>query len=228
MAALVWDKVGERLVETGIDKAVLFIQKADGTYDKGIAWNGWTGFDENPEGGDPNDLWADNIKYCSLTGTEKFKGTIKAYMYPDEFEECDGSKEIAPGVFAGQQNRKVFGLCYRSLIASDTEGMDKGYKIHLVYGCKASPSGKSRSTVNDSPDGIEFSWEVDSTPAPFTTKVGGVLPKPTSTIVIDSTKITSEKLTAIENLIYGTDGKDGVGGTESTLPNPDKVIEVLS
>lgn len=223
---LVWDEVGERLYETGVDRGVLYPQAADGTYPLGIAWNGMTKFTENPSGAEPTDLWADNIKYLTLMSTEKYGGTLNAYTYPDEFMQHDGSFEIAPGVYAGQQTRKPFGFSFRTLVGNDTEGTDKGYRITLVYNCLASPSGKDHSTVNDSPEAVEFSWEITTTPVEVKTKIGSgddaKQIKPVSTIVIDSTKITKAKLTLLENALYGTDDADPY------LPTPDQVIALLN
>jgi len=216
MPRITWDNPGEKLYETGVDRGVLFPQKADGSYDVGVAWNGLTAVNQSPSGGDTNDLYADNIKYLSLRATEDYGATIEAFTYPDEFMECDGSKEIAPGVYAGQQARKPFGFSYRTLIGNDTEGTAHGYKLHLVYNATVSPSEKSYGTVNDSPDAINFSWEASTTPvalpAPF---------KPTAHIEIDSTKADDAKLTALENLLYGTENAD------PTLPDPATVISMM-
>ena len=177
MAKLVWDEVGKRTYETGVDKGVLYVQDAEGAYGKGVAWNGLTAVNEAPSGAEPTPLYADNIKYLELTSKEEYGATIEAYTYPDEFEACDGSAEIGEGVVIGQQSRKVFGLCYRTVKGNDVKNNDYGYKIHLVYGCKAKPAQKNYQTINDSPEAITFSWEVS----------------------------TSEKLKAIEEALYGTD-----------------------
>lgn len=151
---LVWDKTGERLYETGVSQGVLYPIQTGGVYNSGTAWNGLSTVTESPSGAEPTAIYADNIKYLNLMSAEEFGGTIEAYMAPDEFAECDGSKEIAPGVFAGQQNRKMFGLSYKTLLGNDVDSNDYGYKLHLVYGCLASPSEKGYSTVNDSPEAI--------------------------------------------------------------------------
>lgn len=166
MSKLVWDKIGERFYETGIDHAVLYPISAAGVYDRGVAWNGITGITESPSGAEPNNMYADNIKYLVLVGAEDFGLTIEAYMYPDEWEECDGSKEIAPGVVAGQQTRKVFGLSYRTKLGNDVDGQDHGYKLHLVYGGLASPSERGYQSVNDSPEPINPAGR--SRPLPWT------------------------------------------------------------
>lgn len=219
MSKLVWDATGERTYETGTDHGVIYPQDNSGAYTNGVVWNGLTGVDENAEGGEQNPLWADNIKYLNMTTAEEYGLTIKAYMYPDEFAVCDGSAEIAPGAFIGQQSRKAFGFSYRSVVGNDIAGNDFGYKLHLAYGCKASPSDRSYETINDNPDAIEFSWEVDCTPV----TVPGF--KPTCNISIDSTKFTTEeakaKLKALEDILYGTDE------TEARLPLPEEVISIL-
>lgn len=216
MSALIWDKVGERLFETGVDRGVLYPYKQE-AYQKGVVWNGLTNVNESPSGAEATPLWADNIKYLNLMSAEEFGATIEAYMYPDEFAECDGSAEIAPGVTIGQQKRKMFGFSYRTKIGSDTEGNDKGYKIHLVYGALASPSDKSYGTINDSPEAITFSWTVTTTPV----NVTGF--KPTAHLVIDSTKVNdAAKMKAIEDVLYGT------AVTDARLPLPDEVAEIIT
>ena len=210
------DNTGERLFETGVKNGVLYPIQAGGKYTKGVAWNGLISVTESPSGAEATALYADDIKYVNLLSNEEFGATIEAYTYPDEFAECDGSGTLAEGVLLGQQQRKVFGLCYRTTIGNDVDGNDHGYKLHLVYGCLAAPSEKAYSTINDNPDAITFSWEVTTTPV----NVTGF--KPTSQITIDSTKVAKEKLTAIEALLYGSEEK------EPSLPLPDELAAVLS
>lgn len=211
MAKLVWDKVGERYYETGTNNGVLFVQDDKGEYGTGVAWNGLTAVTESPSGADNTDVYADNIKYASLRAAETFGATIEAYTYPDEFAECDGSAELAPGVMIGQQNRKAFGFSYRTKVSSDTN-IDE-YKLHLVYGATASPSEKSYATINDSPDAITFSWEISTTP------VNVVGFKPTSILTIDSRKVTDKSLlTSFEAILYGSDSE------EPKLPLPEEVL----
>lgn len=212
--ALAWDQTGERYYETGVDRGVLFLLDKNGAYSNGVAWNGLTTVSENPTGGEPTALYADNIKYLNLMSAEEYEGSIEAYTYPDEFTECDGSAAIADGVYVGQQTRKTFGLAYRTKIGNDVAGQDLGYKIHLIYGCLASPSEKSYETINDDPDAIQFSWDITTTPVSVS---GG---KPTATVVIDSTKVDADDLAAFEAVIYGT---GGTGGTAPSLPLPDAV-----
>lgn len=198
MGRLVWDKVGERFYETGTDRGVLYVQD-DGTYGTGVAWNGLTAVSENPSGAEASALYADNIKYLNLISNEEFGMTIEAYTYPDAFAECDGSYQIAAGVMAGQQKRKQFGFTYRTKIGNDTDGDDKGYKIHIVYNCQAAPTDRSYATVNDSPEAMSFSWEVTTTPV----EIGDGY-RPTAHLEIDSTKVTDEtKLAALEAKLYG-------------------------
>lgn len=212
MAKLEWDKTGERLIEAGVSEVALFPME-DGVYGDGVAWNGVTAINENPSGADVTDLYADNIKYASLRAAEKYGFTIEAYTYPDEWAACDGSAEAATGVFLGQQNRKAFGLVFKTQIGDDTHpGLDKGYKLHIIYNSTASPSSRGYATINENPDAISFSWEANSTPATVEDY------KACSTIVIDSTKADSTKLTALEKYIYGDTN------TDPTMPSPDKVI----
>lgn len=220
MSKLTWDAVSERLYETGTKKGVLFLQTADG-YDNGIAWNGLTGFSESPDGADPTDMWADDIKYLSIRAKENFKGTITAYTFPDEFAQCDGTGSPIPGMRIGQQTRKPFGFSYVTTVGNDTEFEDYGYKIHLIYGATASPSSKDYKTINDSPEAIEFSWEITTTPLDVG-KINGVEYKPTASIEIDTTKLNDDQITAIENILYGTEN------SASRLPLPAEVYSVLA
>ena len=196
MSKIIWDQTGERLYETGVNHGVLYIP-TDGVYSKGVAWNGLTAVTESPSGAEATPLYADDIKYLNLVSAEDFGCTIEAYTYPKEFAECDGSASIAKGVNIGQQTRKVFGLSYRTVVGNDVDSNGHGYKLHLIYGCLASPSEKSYSTINDSPEAITFSWEVTSTPV----NVSGF--KPTACVTIDSTEANAEKLAALEKILYG-------------------------
>ncbi len=216
MSKLEWDKTGERFYETGVDHVALYLQSEAGLYTGGVAWNGVTAINENPSGAEATPLYADNIKYIELRSAEDFGAGIEAYTYPDEFAECDGTKEIAPGIMIGQQNRKSFGLSYRTAIGNDTKGTDNGYYLHLVYGAMASPSEKSYSTISDSPDAITFSWEITTTPVAVTGA------KPTAHLRINSTKVDSAKLKQLEEKLYGT-AEDG----EPTLPLPDEVVAIF-
>ena len=216
MSKIVWDAIGEHTFETGVRNGVLYLKGVEGTYNTGVAWNGLTSVSESPEGAEATDLYADDIKYLTLMSAENFKATIEAYTYPVEFEECDGSATIAKGVVIGQQSRKPFGLCYRTAIGNDTDGNEHGYKLHIVYGCQASPSEKQYSTINDSPEAITFSWEVSTTPVNVTGK------KPTATLIIDSTKADKAKLTALEAILYGSEQD------EPRLPLPDEIATLMA
>lgn len=224
MSRIVWDKTGERYYETGCDRGVLYPQGAGGTYPEGVAWNGLTNVTESPEGAEPTDLYADNIKYGSIRSAETFGGTIEAYTYPEEFNACDGNVSVAEGVYIGQQTRVPFGLCYRTMIGNDTaDESDDGYKLHLVYGATASPSEKTRDTINDSPEATAFSWEFDTTPVNVTGH------KPTATLEIDSRTADAGKLAALEDILYGKDaGPAGVpAAVEPRLPLPDEIITLM-
>lgn len=215
MSKIVWDKTGERLYETGVDHGVLYPIQADGKYTLGVPWNGLTGITESPSGAEATPLFADNIKYLNLVSAEDFGCTIEAYTYPDEFMACDGSATVTEGMTIGQQARTVFGLCYRTVLGNDVASNGYGYKLHIIYGCLASPSEKSYTTVNDSPEAITFSWEVKSTPV----NVTGF--KPTASVVIDSTKVDAAKLADLEDVLYGSED------TEASLPMPDEIVAIL-
>ena len=230
MAKLKWDQTGDRLYETGVKKGVLFVMNEDGSYDKGVAWNGLTGVTESPSGAEATALYANDEKYLELRSNEEFGATIEAYTYPDEFAECDGSAEPVTGMKLTQQTRKKFALCYRTTLGNDAKGNDYGYKLHIIYGCTAAPSEKEYATINDSPEAITFSWEVSTTPVAIG-DVNGKSYKPTAHIEIDSTKFTEEtakaKLASLEDKLYGTDGGSG-SGTESELLLPNAIITMLS
>ena len=215
MSKLVWDNTGERLYETGVSKGVLYIP-TEGVYSKGVAWNGLTAVTESPSGAEATPLYADDIKYLNLMSNEEFGCTIEAYTYPDEFAECDGSASLGDGVYIGQQARKTFGFCYRTVLGNDTENNDHGYKLHLIYGCLAAPSEKSYATINDSPEAITFSWEVSTTPV----NVAGH--KPTACITIDSTKVDPTKLASLEAKLYGDTS------AEAMLPLPDEIAQIFN
>lgn len=212
---LVWDQTGEKFYETGVKNGVLYVQHTDGTYPKGVAWNGLTAVTESPSGAEKTALYADDTKYLNMMSAEEFGATIEAYTYPDEFAQCDGSAEIAEGVTIGQQARKTFGMAYKTTLGNDVSNNDYGYKLHIIYGALASPSEKGYSTINDSPEAITFSWEVTTTPVNVTGK------KPTASLVIDSTKANPEKLAALEKILFGS--------TEAAarLPLPDEIATLM-
>lgn len=216
MPKIVWDNTGERLYETGVRNGVLYPIQTDGTYSKGVAWNGLISVTESPSGAEATPLYADDIKYLNLISAEEYGSTIEAYTYPDEFAECDGSASIATGVNIGQQPRKTFGMCYRTVVGNDVENDNYGYKLHLVYGALAAPSEKAFSTINDSPEAITFSWEVSTTPV----NVTGF--KPTASLTIDSTKVYASKLASLEAILYGSESED------ARLPLPDEIATLMS
>ena len=224
MSKLVWDKTGERLYETGVRKGVLYLKGENGAYSNGVAWNGLTAVTESPSGAEATPLYADDIKYLNLLSAEEFGATIEAYTYPDEFAECDGSGSLVDGVLIGQQKRKQFGLCYRTVLGNDEDGEEYGYKLHIIYGCLAAPTEKAYATINDSPEAITFSWEITTTPV----AVSGF--KPTASLVIDSTKADAEKLAALEEILYGKDGTGDpqTGAVAPRLPLPDEIKTLMT
>lgn len=216
MAKIVWDESGKRFYETGVKNGVLYVQDESGNYPKGVAWNGLTAVTESPSGAEATELYADDMKYLEIRSAETFGATIEAYTYPEEFEVCDGSAAIAKGVNAGQQDRKPFGLCYRTVVGNDVQGNALGYKLHLIYGAVASPSEKAYSTINDSPEAITFSWEVTTTPV----NLDGF--KPTACITIDSTKVEPSKLAELEKKLFGDTS------TEAQLPLPNEIKQMFA
>ena len=216
MATLIWDASGERFYETGVDHGVLYIPDANGAYSNGVAWNGLTSVSESPTGAEPTALYADNIKYLNLYSAEEFGATVEAYTYPDEFAQFDGLYTPEAGISIGQQSRKSFGLSYRTKVGNDLEGDSYGYKLHLIYGCTASPSEKAYNTINDSPEAITFSYEVSTVPVSVTGA------KPTSLVTIDSTKVDASALASLESILYGT------AGTDPMLPLPDTVVALFA
>lgn len=215
MARIVWDETGERLYETGVKMGVFYPRTNTGEYTGGVPWNGLTGVTESPSGADPTALYADDIKYLTLMSAEEFGATIEAYTYPDEFAVCDGSAEIATGVLVGQQARTTFGLCYRTTVGNDVELNNFGYKLHMIYGAVVTPSDKNYQTINDSPEAINFSWEMSTTPV----NVSGV--SPTASLVIDSTKADADALAELEAILYGDED-------EARLPLPDEVAAIFN
>lgn len=216
MSKLVWDQFGKRLYETGVDHGVLYPIQTGGVYSKGVAWNGLTAVTESPSGADVNDIYADNMKYLGLVGAEKFGAKVEAYTYPDEFAECDGSVELVKGATIGQQNRKVFGMVYRTVIGNDVDGNEHGYKLHLIYGATAAPSEKAYNTINEDPEAITFGWDLSTTPVNVTGH------KPTASLTIDSTKADPTKLAELEKILFGDTE------TEPRLPLPDEIAQLLN
>lgn len=211
---LVWDQPGDKKFRTGVEKVALYVQ--EGTeYPKGVAWSGVTAINESPSGAEATALYADNIKYMNLVSAEELGLTIEAYYSPEEFDACDGAAEIAKGVKIGQQNRRPFGLAYRTTIGNDTVGNGYGYVIHLIYGCTAAPSEKANSTINDSPEAATLSWEVATTPV----NVTGF--KPTASVEIDSTMVDKEKLATLEGILYGSETAD------ARLPLPNEIMQIM-
>lgn len=215
MAKLIWDATGERFYETGVKNGVLYVADAQGTYPKGVAWNGLTAVTESPSGAEPSPLYADDIKYLNLMSAEEFGATVEAYTYPDEFAQCNGEASLVEGVIIGQQPRKTFGMAYRTVLGNDVANENYGYKLHLIYGAVAAPSEKAYATINDSPEAITFSWELTTTPV----SVNGF--KPTASLTIDSTKVEPAKLASLEDILFGNET------TEARLPLPDEIATLM-
>lgn len=221
MTTLAWDQVGEKVYETGVDHGVLYLPNGSGVYDSGFAWNGLTTVTESPSGAEPTPQYADNIKYLNLTSYEEFGATVEAFTYPKEFGVCDGTAEPEAGVYIGQQRRSTFGMSYRTRVGNDIDGTDHGYKIHLIYNALAAPSEKAYGTINDSPEAINFSWELTTTPVEVGT-IASVAYKPTSYMCIDSTKVDADALADLLDILYGTEGVD------PALPMPADVVALFA
>lgn len=212
---LVWDQTNERFYETGVDKGVLYLPDGTGAYNTGVAWNGLVSVTESPSGAESNKQYADNGVYLNLPSAEEFGGTIEAFMYPPEFAVCDGTVAPKVGVYLGQQNRKTFGLSYRTILGNDSQLNDFAYKLHLVYGALAAPSEKPYTTVNDSPEPVTFSWEFSTTPV----AVPGFLK--TAVVTINSNEVDPGELASLETLLYGA------AAAEPELPLPADVIALF-
>jgi hypothetical protein len=216
MAALLWDQVGERFYETGVDRGVLYVPDVNGDYVNGYAWNGLTNVTETPTGAEATAQYADNIKYLNLISAEEFTASLEAFTWPEEFNQFDGQGNPEAGVYVGQQIRNVFGLSYRTIVGNDQAGNDYGYKLHLVYGAQAAPSERSFSTINDTPEPIGFSWEITTTPVAITGY------KPTAILTIESSKADATGMAALQDLLWGT------AGTDPSLPLPDAVVALFT
>ena len=215
MSKLIWDEDSKRTYETGVSKGVLYPIQNDGKYSLGVAWNGLTAVTESPSGAEATPIYADDIKYLNLISAEEFGATVEAYTYPQEFEACDGSAEIQPGVCIGQQDRKKFGMSYVTVFGNNEKGNSYGYKLHLIYGATAAPSEKAYNTINESPEPITFSWELSTTPVSVDNM------KPTASVTIDSTKVNKEKLKILEGILYGSEYSN------PRLPLPDEIAEIF-
>ena len=214
---LTWDQVGEKFYETGLDRGVLYLMSA-GVFDNGEAWNGLTAISESPSGGEPSALWANNRKYLEMMSVEDLALSLDAYTYPDSFALCDGSVEPVAGVAFRAQERHVFGLSYRTRIGNDEDGDLHGYKLHLVYGCRAAPSDMAHDTVSDDPEAVTMSWDITTTPVDATGY------QPVAKIEIDSRTADAAKLAALEVILYGVaDPEEAV-----RMPLPDEVITLMT
>lgn len=215
MSRLIWDAIGEKFYEMGTKMGVLYPMKEDGSYENGVAWNGLTTVTESPSGAEETKLYADDIKYASLRSAEEYAYTIEAYTYPEEWEPCDGSAQVATGVTIGQQKRKGFGFSWVTTVGNDVSD-EVGKKIHIAWNSTASPSEKSYASINDSPDAITFSWECSTSPV----NVSGF--RPTSHMEIDCSKLKAATVKAIEDKLWGTEN------AEATLPTPEEIITLVT
>lgn len=227
-----WDDTGKRFFESGNDRGVIYQINNEGKYTPGEEWNGLTAVNSTPGGAEANELWADNMKYAVLRSAETYGGTIECYTYPDSFKQNNGEADLVSGVagiVASGQARKAFGFSYRTKVGNDIEGLDYGYKIHLVYNATTTPSDKAYQTINDSPDAITMSFEFETTPVQCK-----ALTKPTAHIEIDTTKFTDAKgiafIAALEQKLYGTpETVEGAGdAVPAELPLPDDLVTLYN
>ena len=216
MSKIVWDQPKDRLYETGVSHGVLYVQNDLGAYGEGVPWNGLTAVTNSASGSEANTQYADNIKYAIIYSREEFGLTIEAFTYPDEFLVCDGTQQPVDGQGIIQQFRRTFGFCYRTIIGNAIDGEDFGYKIHIVYGCKASPTEKNYQTIAENAEPVSFSWEVKTNPI----EINGY--KPASEVILDSTLISEDALKEIEGWLYGSETN------EPTLLMPDEITEIIS
>lgn len=221
MSRLLWDQSGQKKYETGLDRGVLYIPNVSGAYTTGFAWNGLTTVTQTPSGAESNKQYADNLVYAILLSAEEYGGSIEAFTYPEEFAQCDGTASPEAGIYIGQQNRQPFGLSWRTVLGNDVLANAYGYKLHLVYGALASPSEKTHTTINDSPELVTFSWDFTTTPIAVGT-IGSVEYKPASYLQIDSTTVQAGALTTLEDLLYGT------VSTSAALPTPAEVVALFA
>lgn len=214
MAKLKWDQTGERVYETGTSKGVLFVQDNKGAYETGVAWNGLISASNGNDGAEPTDLYADNIKYLSLMSAENKKGTVEAYTYPEEFEACDGSRAVNPGVYIGQQARTPFGMVYSTIVGNDTEGNAYGEKMHFIYNAKVAPSERAYETINEDPEAITFSWEYTTTPVDLSEHDL----EASAGVTVSKTEVSEGVWTLLQDQVYGTEEDS------STLPSISELI----
>ena len=217
MSRIKWDQVGERRYETGTKQGVLFVKTPEGEYGQGVPWNGLSSVKQQNDGAEPTDIYANDKKYLSLYSQENARGSIDAYTYPEEFEVCDGSATVAPGVYVGQQQRRAFGLAYSTVVGNDTQGNSYGKKIHLIYDARVSPSSRDYETINETPAALLMTWEYQTTPV----DLSELDLDPAAAITIDSTLVDEANFKALEDILYGTDSE------EPRLPDLQEVIEMM-
>lgn len=210
MTRLSWAAVGERFYEIGVDRGVLYVDNQEG-----VAWTGLTSVVEHPSGGSPRPFYIDGVKYLNLPSSEEFEATINAFTYPDEFASCDGTARFHRGLFITQQPRKSFGLSYRTKVGNDLAGTDYGYKIHIVYNALAAPSQRANNTISDSTNPSDFSWDITTRPPAMTGY------KQTAHVMVDSRSTNPATISAIEDILYGTDSNS------ARIPTLTELIDVF-
>jgi hypothetical protein len=196
MTRLLWDQVGERTYESGVDRGVLYL--LDGT---GVPWNGLISVNETISTS-VSPVYFDGNKYNEIISSGNYAAKLRAYTYPDEFSVFEGVYDDTSGFSVADQPPTRFHLSYRTKVNSDVEGEAQAYKIHILYNVTAVPSTKAYQTDSLTVSPIEFEWDISAVPS----EVSGF--KPTAHIIIDSRKIEPFLLEDVEELLYGSDDVD--------------------
>jgi len=204
MTSLVWDQVGERFYQTGIDKGVLGLQ--DGTV---VAWNGLTSMDDGTNS-EVKSYYLDGVKFLEHVTPGDFVGKLSAFTYPDEFERCLGVQELVGGLFVHEQPPELFNLAYRTKIGTDLDE-DYGYVIRLLYNLSAIPDSFKYDSIKNPIEPGEFSWSLSGIPQTVYER------RASTQISINSNTADPTSLQLLEDTLYGTD---------TTEPHFPSILEV--
>lgn len=194
MTAITWNLPGEKIYETGIDKAVLYVP---GLSPKN--WNGILSITNSPTGGESEASFYEGNKHLDKVSKQEYKSTIDCFYTPEEFNSCNGYVNMYQGLIATNQKRSKFNLSYRTTIGNDLSGINMGYKIHLIYNAVATSSGSDYKTRSNTEDPVIYTWTITATPPQFSN---------TAYRVIDSRKYSEQIMLDVENALYGTDSSE--------------------